>query len=216
MKLMRLAMPNQKFGRLTVIGEIEPITKDHFTKVRCDCGNEKIVRYGNLRNGTTKSCGCLVKEHLNKKNFRHGATIRGKMHRLYRIWHGMNVRCYDKNNKAYCNYGGRGITICDEWKNDYLAFKEWAINNGYSDELTIDRIDNNKGYSPQNCRWANAYVQMNNRNFNHKVTYNGETHTLAEWEKLTGIKQTKIRQRLKKGLPLEKVFYNGDLRKKVI
>ena len=138
------------------------------------------------------------------------------MTRLYRCWSTMKSRCRNPHSESFKYYGERGLDVCDEWADSYLAFKEWAINNGYSDELTIDRIDNNKGYSPQNCRWANAYVQMNNRNFNHKVTYNGETHTLAEWEKLTGIKQTKIRQRLKKGLPLEKVFYNGDLRKKVI
>lgn len=215
-KISVLAIPGTRYGRWTVIGELEPTTKEHFTKVRCDCGNEKIVRYGNLKNGTSKSCGCLVKEHLEWKNYRHGATVRGKMERLYRIWNGIKVRCYDKNDPAYPKYGGRGILMCNEWHYDYLKFKEWALNNGYSDELSIDRIDNDKGYYPENCRWADSVTQMNNRSFNHKVTYNGETHTLAEWERITGIKQEKIRHRLKSGLSIEQAFFNGDLRKKVI
>ena len=101
--------------------------------------------------------------------------------RLYRIWYGIYARCYNKSNNQYCYYGQRGISMCDEWRNDILAFRDWAIANGYSEELTIDRIDNNGNYEPSNCRWVSMREQSNNRRSNTHLSYKGQTHTIADW-----------------------------------
>lgn len=203
-----------KYGRWTVVREEKPINGDRAIRVKCVCGNEKIVRLKSLVNGQSTSCGCYRKEYISQRNYKHGFTNRNsKIERLYNIWIGMKRRCYDTKDKGYHNYGGRGITICDEWLKDYSSFRRWAYNNGYSENLTIDRIDNDKGYSPENCRWTTMEIQSNNTRFNHHVTYKGETHTLAEWGRITGIKDDYIGRRLKKGFPLEKVFFYGNLRK---
>lgn len=129
--------------------------------------------------------------------------------RLYTIWCRMKQRCFDTKIECYKNYGGRGITICDEWKNNYSAFKEWAINNGYKDDLTIDRIDVNGNYEPNNCKWATRKEQANNTRTNRNITYNNETHTLAEWSDITGIQRDVIKSRIEKGWSLDNVFSKG-------
>ena len=126
--------------------------------------------------------------------------------RLYTIWCRMKARCYNSNNHAYNLYGGRGIVICDEWQSNYCVFKEWAINNGYKDDLTLDRIDVNGNYEPNNCRWATRKEQANNTRTNHYITYNNETHTLAEWSDITGIQRDVIKSRIEKGMNLDDVF----------
>lgn len=205
--------PGDRFGRLTVIKEAEKQYGHRYILVQCDCGKTKTVNLGSLVSGASKSCGCFRREYISKRNYKHGLTCRGqKIERLYNIWNGMKCRCFDTNDPGYRNYGGRGITVCDEWTNDYIAFREWALNNGYSDELTIDRIDNNKGYFPDNCQWATVQTQSNNTRVNRHITYKGETHTFAEWGRITGIKDDLIGSRFKKGLPLEQVFFNGNLR----
>ena len=128
---------------------------------QCDCGNQTIVRRWNLIVGSTKSCGCL-----RSQNFQNLGYSRKKPHtesRQYVIWRSMRQRCYDKKHKRYKDYGGRGIIICDEWRDDFQAFYGWSIKNGYRDNLSIDRIDNNKGYFPDNCRWATVKEQNQNR-----------------------------------------------------
>lgn len=125
--------------------------------------------------------------------------------KLYSIWSGMKRRCYNKNERAYKHYGGRGITICDEWKNDFMSFYDWAMNNGYSEGLTIDRIDNNKGYSPENCRWATVKEQNRNYRRNIKVEYKGETKTLVELAEEYNIDYKLLHQRYKR--------YNWDIEK---
>lgn len=203
----------QRFGRLTVVRESERQYGHRYILCRCDCGTEKAINLNSLVHGMSNSCGCFRKEFIANKNFKHGFAHReANLERLYRIWSGMKYRCFDSRCKGYYNYGGRGITVCDEWRNDYSVFREWALNNGYSDELTLDRIDNNGNYEPSNCRWATVQVQSNNTRVNKRVTYKGETHTLADWGRITGIDADKIGRRLKKGLPLERVFFNGDLR----
>jgi hypothetical protein len=122
--------------------------------------------------------------------------------RLNKIWSAMKQRCYNTNNSGYPNYGGRGITICDEWldaNNGLVNFRNWAMSNGYNDNLSIDRIDNNKGYSPDNCRWADAKTQSRNRRTNHLFTVECETKTLIEWCEIYGIDRTLIRDRLRRG-----------------
>lgn len=107
--------------------------------------------------------------------------------RIYKTWVRMKVRCYNQNHDRYKNYGGRGITVCDEWKNDFKKFYEWAMKNGYSDDLTIDRIDVNGNYEPSNCRWITNKEQCNNRRNNHFITYNGKTQTVSEWAEEIGL-----------------------------
>lgn len=160
----------------------------------CDCGNKKAVPSWNLVSNQTKSCGCTRAdvEKVREQSKTHGHSYT----RLYTIWIGMKQRCYYENHKYYKHYGGRGIEVCDEWKNYFEAFHEWSMTNGYTEKMTIDRIDVNGDYSPQNCRWANYKQQGNNRRNNRLLTCNGETHTLSEWSEMTGIPRNTIRNRI--------------------
>lgn len=116
--------------------------------------------------------------------------------RLYTIWVDMKDRCFNKNGKAYRNYGQRNITVCDEWKHNFRSFKQWALSNGYTDKLTIDRINNDGNYEPSNCRWVDNIVQQNNKRNNHYITYKGETKTLSQWSKIIGIPKDTLRRRI--------------------
>jgi len=206
---MKSLIIGKKYGRLTVIEEISP----RYCLCECECGNEKTVRRDHLLSGATKSCGCLLRETTRKINYKHGlSSTPDHRSRLYKTWDSMKQRCYNPNDKSYSRYGARGITICEAWLNDFVAFSEWAMANGYSDNLTIDRIDVNGNYEPSNCRWADSIIQANNKRNNTKITYNSVTHTLAEWSRLTGIEAGTISIRLRRGLPLEQVFFVGDLR----
>lgn len=143
-------------------------------KCLCDCGNYTIVRGSNLKNGAVKSCGCLQK---NPPNITHRMTGT----RIYRIWQLMKRRCNDPNNPAYKNYGGRGISVCKEWEKSFTAFYDWAINHGYTEELTIDRIDVNGNYCPDNCQWITLSEQAANRRMNLNIEYHGKTQNLKQW-----------------------------------
>ena len=159
------SMPGSKFGRLTVIKR-EPNYKSGATRwlCRCDCGKE-IVTYGSfLRTGKTRSCGCLALEVRAKTPYIHGMV--GS--RLYEIWHGMKKRCDVPSSTHYERYGGRGITVCDEWEKSFECFFSWAMDNGYNDSLELDRIDNDSGYCPANCRWVTHKENCQNRSASKK------------------------------------------------
>lgn len=133
--------------------------------------------------------------------------------RLYRIWVNIKTRCHNSNYPRFKDYGGRGITVCDEWKNDFKSFYDWSINNGYSDELTIDRIDNDKGYSPENCRWVTYSANEKNKSTSNIITFNGKTQNLIDWARETGINHRTICQRLKYGWSIEDALTKAVIRK---
>lgn len=179
-------LTGQKYNRLTVIELAPKQGRRTMWKCRCDCGNIIVARAENLKSGNTKSCGCLAKDH--PSNYKHGYSHT----KIEYIYQAMKNRCYNPKNYEYHLYGGRGITICDEWLNDRVKFYEWAYENGYKEgakqaEQSLDRIDVNKGYSPENCRFVDAYVQANNKRTNVFVEHNGERHTLAEWARIFNI-----------------------------
>lgn len=155
-------LTGQRFGRLEVIGREGNIDGKATWKCVCDCGNKTVVRGESLRRGETLSCGCLHTEVIKQVCTVHGMS-KSKIHKT---WRGLFQRCENPNSSHYERYGGRGIRICEEWKGEhgFINFYEWAMKNGYSDDLTIDRIDNNKGYSPDNCRWIPHIDNCHNRN----------------------------------------------------
>lgn len=204
-----------KYGRLTVLSRAENNKRGQAMWLcRCDCGNEVKVYGYSLVSGNTMSCGCIHKEQLATRN-RENAKHRMRGTRLYHTWHNMKDRCLRENHKQYADYGGRGITVCPEWSDSFEAFRDWALANGYRDDLTIDRIDNDGPYSPDNCRWATNREQSNNRRTNHTITHNGETHTLKEWSELYDIPYGLLKNRiLKAGMPMEKALQKKDLRRR--
>ena len=196
-------LTGQKFGRLTVIDRAEKYKDGHAMWLcRCECGNEKAILEKCLKNGKTKSCGCLRTEMLINRLTTHGL----RHTRIYNIWMGIKQRCYNSKRKGFGIYGERGITMCDEWKNDFMSFYNWSMQNGYQDDLTIDRIDVNGNYEPFNCRWATVIEQANNMRTNRFLTYNDETHTMAEWGKILNISDCTLYSRLKRGWSVEKTL----------
>lgn len=181
-----------KFGLLTIIQEIEPKIQcgrpyRQFL-CKCDCGKEVIASLFKLKNGKKPSCGCQYGYH----NIKHGDSHT----RLYKIWLGMKNRCECVNFAEYHNYGRRGIIVCDEW-HDYSNFRNWSLLNGYTDKLTIDRIDVNGNYCPENCRWITNYEQQFNKRNSVFITYKGITKHLYEWSKEFGVPTNVLRKRYK-------------------
>ena len=201
-----------RFGKLVVL-ERSANGKygDAMWLCQCDCGNKKVVRAGDLRNGNVTSCRCLQREESSKRLKTHGLSRT----RLYKIWRKVMERCYNENHAYYHRYGGRGITMCEEWRNDFMAFREWAMANGYADNLTIDREDNDKGYYPDNCRWITMKEQHNNTSQNHLVTMNGKTQNVTQWCEELDVNRACVYRRLKQGLSPEQAFsYKKRRRKK--
>ena len=204
-------LTGQRFGYLTIIKKAGK-SKNNKTLwlCKCDCGNEKICIGNDLITGRTKSCGCLRKKGSQRT---HGFRYT----RLYYIWQGIKKRCLNKNTPNYYIYGGRGIAICDEWKNDFKVFHDWAFANGYDEnakrgDCTIERIDVNGNYEPSNCRWATMKEQCRNTRSNNLITYNNETRCLMDWSYILNINYDTLLNRFKKGWTIEKAFMNKDFR----
>jgi len=189
-------LTGQTFGRLTVVEQLPSRNGKIYWVCKCNCGKDIEVLGDKLKQGHTKSCGCLKAERnmsFCKNSRTHGLTKT----RLYKIWAGMITRCRNPNRKKHKkDYQDRGITVYPEWYK-FEVFQEWALANGYTDTLTIDRIDNDKGYSPENCRWADAKTQANNRTtFCRYITFGGETLTIAQWADRIGVKYNYLYRRL--------------------
>ena len=187
-------------------------------KCKCLCGKE-IIRCGrDIRDGTTKSCGCLRKEitafRNKKEKSTHGESRKNS--RLYTIWENMKSRCYDERNASYKHYGGRGISVCDEWRLSYETFKAWAIQTGYSGNLTLDRISVNGNYEPSNCRWATWKEQENNSSHNDIIEYNGKSMTLHQWSEELGVAYDTLRARLRRGWNIERALTEPVKHKKCL
>ena len=185
----------KRFGKLTVIKKLENNKFNHSTWLcKCDCGNKIVIDRSNLSINKTKtvSCGCHKKEIITKHN-----KYKTK---IYSVYIAMKQRCYNKQSIPYKYYGGRGIKICDEWldeENGFINFYNWSINNGWKEGLSIDTINTNADYKPDNCRWTNSLTQMNNTRRNHYVTHNNETHTIAEWARILNENYSTLYNKLK-------------------
>lgn len=199
-------MIDKKFGRLLVLEETNKRSNNQTViwKCKCDCGNTVYIDTNRLTSGNTKSCGCLSIESSKKpKTIKHGdCNVNSKFHRLYCIWKGMRSRCNNQNGQKYKDYGGRGIAVCEEWS-EYVNFKNWALSNGYKDNLTIDRIDVNGNYEPNNCRWSDSFTQMNNMRTNTHIKYNNETYTISELARKYNLKQGTLIRRLNLGWSID-------------
>lgn len=187
----------------------------YFWECQCDCGKIVIRRADSLTGKGVKSCGCYRDMKLAQNNFKiknpmksHGMSKT----RLYKIYNKMKERCYNTNYPEFHLYGGRGIEMCDEWEESFEPFKEWALNNGYAKDLSIDRINFNGNYEPSNCRWADIYEQANNKRDNIVLTYNGMTKTLPEWARYLDLPYSTLANRYRRKKPIAEILYPKKLR----
>ena len=208
-------LSGKKFGRLTVLDlDHTDWNNISFWRCLCDCGNEVVVRSTSLKNGMSKSCGCYKREVTIKRMKKHGLCD----HPLYVVWTDMKRRCHNETDPAWVNYGGRGIYVCDEWISDFENFYEWAINNGWEAGLTLDREDNDDGYTPWNCRFVDRRIQSNNRRSNRLIRYGDEIHSVAQWSDILDVDYFRLINRINRGnlCDFEEYFgfadpYGGDI-----
>lgn len=193
--------PGTKFARYTVIEKTDQRESGAYLyRCRCECGTEKLITGTALRQGKVQSCGCLRKERQREAVVKHGDY----KSRLYKIWDGMIQRCTNPNNKKYQYYGGRGITICTEWLNNYQAFRNWAIESGYDENAeqwacTLDREDTNGEYGPNNCRWVPQSTQMNNTSRCRIVTVDGVSRNMTQWAQELGVHRSSLYKARRRG-----------------
>ena len=190
-----------RYGRLTVIRVAQrSVNGTHIIwECRCDCGNNTSVRSPDLRNGKTQSCGCLKDEKTSKRFRKHPKGTE----RLQNVYYAMRARCTNPDDADYPRYGGRGINVCEKWKSGPDQFIDWALSNGYRNGLLLDRIDNDAGYNPDNCRWADDYVQANNRSNTRLVTYRGIERPVSELCRDLNINRSTVIGRLNRGWSIE-------------
>lgn len=196
----------QRFGRLTALALVERRDdNDHIWRFACECGNTKDARIKSVRSGHTTSCGCAFRDMMIERNTTHGMSR--QLASTYRSWKDMRSRCLNQNDFDYADYGGRGIAVCERWK-DFAAFV--ADMGKRPGGRTLDRINVNGDYEPGNCRWADPKMQANNKRSNHVIEYRGETKTLSQWCDVFGIEPSKVRYRIKAGWPMGRVFSPED------
>lgn len=197
--------PDAKFGRLTIIKEVERRKNTRYFLCLCDCGVEKEVRGYHLITGHVKSCSC------GQKTIKHGDYGT----HIYNAWLNMKARCNGNGKKNKRIYADKGVVVCEEWKYNYHAFKEWALNNGYKEGLTLDRFPNRLGnYEPSNCRWATYKQQNNNFNANRIITFNGKTLNLIQWAEELGVRYNMLCGRLHAGWSEERTLTEPKREKK--
>lgn len=208
-------LTDRRFERLTVIKFVEVRNRRAYWLCECECGNTKIIRGDALLSGRARSCGCIKKE-MEMKNL-HIENMHGcKKHPVYTTWINMMNRCYKADNINYKNYGGRGITVCDEW-HDVKCFCRWADETGYVKSLTIERIDVNGNYCPENCTWIPKSAQELNKRNTARIMYNGELQPLVLVARQLGLNVGTVKNRWKKGIRNNDVLlYAGDLRKNIV
>lgn len=204
----------KSFGRWTVISfDEDRLRKENRSYWVCECSCEnktiKSVSVSSLKRGISLSCGCITKEKSRARFFKHGESGT----RLYGIYTKMLRRCYEEKDASYNNYGVRGISVCDKWRESFLDFKEWALLNGYDKDLTLDRIDVNGNYEPNNCRWTNAIVQANNKTDNKIININGVKKTMSEWCRHYDLHPNLIYSRLNRGLTGEELIKKPKYKK---
>ena len=193
-----------RFGRLLVVERVGSKKRQSLWRCVCECGNEKITTLSHLKHGQTQSCGCLQKEVLRENGRKSVMCKRAKKHgcfgtKLYNVWAGMIRRCENPNQLHYSDYGGRGISVCEEWRNNFSTFQSWAIKRGYKEGLSIDRVDNNGNYEPDNCRWVTWDVQARNRRNSIKIYHNGKPYSLRQIAELNGLKVRTVVGRYERG-----------------
>lgn len=203
----------KKSGKLTYLEEQKSVNGRFCVKVLCECGTVKFMDKYYFNSGKAKNCGCI-------KNM----DISDSKTKLYKVWSNMKYRCHNKNSPFYHRYGGRGIKVCEQWLSNFKEFKNWSFNNGYRDGLSLDRIDNNKGYYPENCRWVNQTIQNRNKENNIWLTHEGRTKLLIDWSKELGIEPNILHDRIRAGWTIkevlttevrkskagEKIYFNGE------
>lgn len=212
-----LDLKDKKFNRLLVIDRAENTKAGKSRWIcLCDCGNKTTVVGSQLKDGRIKSCGCYNRDLLMERNIKHG--LEGK--RICYVYRNILERCSNPASNSYQYYGKRGITICKEWsgENGLKNFSEWAYKNGYDEnaprgQCTIDRIDNNKGYSPDNCRWVNLFVQANNKSNNVLIKYNGKTQTMQQWCKELNLSRSMVKHRYERGWDISDLFVESKRKK---
>ena len=200
-------LTGKRFGRLTVIGVEDNGKRKTYYACQCDCGNVKVIRSDALISGCTVSCGCKKKEQ-DRINLTANHSHKMSGTRLYVIWNGLKGRCNNPNDPRYDRYGGRGISVCEEWNTSFQSFYDWAISNGYSDDLTIDRIDNDGNYEPANCKWSTNKEQCNNRVTNINIKIGNTTKTLTEWCKIfdVDVSRTMARYHRDEFITIDRLF----------
>ena len=194
---------DQRFGKLKVV-ELLPDRshKERHWRCVCDCGNEYTATSHALIHGTATQCHRCAMKQVGLSNTKHKCEPK----RLHEIYTNMKTRCNNPNYELYHRYGGRGISVCVEWADSFIAFRDWAFSSGYSEELSLDRIDNNGNYCPENCKWSTVTEQANNRRTNRLVTLFGETDTLANMVRKTGTTYGTVQARLDSGWDVERAF----------